>query len=450
MSTVATVYSESNLMGSSPKRWQIVVIEGPDMGRAAAITSKALLVGKAPGSGLELRDDRVSDRHLEVGLKDGEVVVKDLESTNGTWFEGARFSSGIVRAGTTLRLGRTFVRIQSEAEALSVTPSQARSFGELVGESLAMREVFAVLELVAGSNVTILLEGETGTGKELAARSIHGASPRRRSPFVAIDCGALPETLLESELFGHVRGAFTGASQGHKGAFVRANGGTLFLDELGSISENVQARLLRVIEERKVRPVGAESETDVDVRIVAASRVSLESQVAAGLFRPDLYYRLAVVKVSLPALRNRREDLKPMVEELCRRCGMDPGPIAGPNFDRLLTHGWPGNGRELRNVIDRAIALSPRATTFRDLRVSVPSSTTSENPLPLRCDLPFAEAKELLLHDFEGRYLRELFERCDRNISETSRVTGIDRKHLKQLLRRHSLLAVGETDRDDD
>src|SRR6185295_8487054 len=235
--------------------------------------------------------------------QEARFVVRDLGSTNGTWFEGSQLAEDaelVVPAGSTLLVGRSALRIEPEAQPLDVPPSQARRFGELVGESLAMREVFAVLERVAPSTATVLVEGETGTGKELVARAIHDASPRRQRPFVAVDCGALPENLLESELFGHVRGAFTGAATARAGMIVRADGGTLFLDEIGRIPPTVQARLLRVLEERVVRPLGGDTERAIDVRVIAASRDDLDAEVAAGRFRADLMYRLAVVRIALP------------------------------------------------------------------------------------------------------------------------------------------------------
>ena len=286
----------------------------------------------------------------------------------------------------------------------------------------------------------MLLEGETGTGKELAARAIHERSTRRGGPFVAIDCGALPETLLESELFGHVRGAFTGAAQSRAGAFQRAHGGTIFLDELGSIPPAVQARLLRVLEERVVRPVGADQEKRVDVRVLAASPIDLTTRVAEGAFRPDLFYRLSVVRVVLPALRARREDLSVLVTELMRRRGLTAGRMAGANLDRLNAHTWPGNLRELRNVIDRAIALSPGAQSFAELRVHITPQAADE-ALTVRTDLPFTEAKAAVLQTFELRYLRDVLQRCEGNISAAARQSGLDRKHLRTLLRKYGLVA---------
>jgi len=305
-----------------------------------------------------------------------------------------------------------------------------------------MREVFAVLGLAAASDVTVLVEGETGTGKELCARALHDASPRAKGPFVAVDCGALPATLVDSTLFGHVSGAFTGAQGKRDGAFVRAHGGTIFLDELGAVSLDVQAKLLRVLEERRVRPLGGDTERPVDVRVVAASGRALVGAVAEGSFRADLFYRLSVVHIALPALRQRREDIAPMARAILERRGFDPGPILGANLDRLTAHDWPGNVRELRNVLERALALTPGAERFEDLRVDVRSfgASAHEHAVPVRTDLPFSEAKALVLEDFERRYLADVLARCAGNISQAAREADVDRKHLRNLLRRHGLI----------
>jgi len=439
-STVATVHAEAPFARDRSPRCQLVVIEGPDMGRAATIGEAEVTVGTDQGCDLVLHDERVSRRHLVVRAERGAFLVRDLESRNGTLYQGSALTEALVPAGATLKLGHSFVRVQPQPEALEIAPSQSRRFGEMVAQSLAMREVFAVLELAARSQVTVLLEGETGTGKELAARGVHEASERRGGPFVAIDCGALPESLLESELFGHVRGAFTGATGDHKGAFQRAQGGTIFLDELDSVPLAVQARLLRVVEERRVRPVGGEQERELDVRIIGATRAHLPTRVAEGAFRPDLHYRLSVVRVMLPPLRQRREDIGLILDELLRRRGIDEAAVGGANLDRMLAHDWPGNVRELRNVIDRALALSPGAQSFGELRLGLSAAAAGDDPLAVRTDLTFAEAKQLVLEAFEQRYLRDVLERCGGNISATSRESGIDRKHLKTLLRRHGLV----------
>jgi DNA-binding NtrC family response regulator len=414
-----------------------VVVEGPDQGRAVKINAR-IVVGSGADSDLQLSDGRVSEQHLSLEPTASGFQLEDLGSTNGVIYEGSAVGSATLSIGATLKIGHSFLRIQPTSSPLEVEPSQACRFGELVGESLIMRELFAVLELASQSEATVLIEGETGTGKELAARALHEASERRKGPFVVVDCGALPENLLESELFGHMRGAFTGATDRRQGAFAKADKGTIFLDELGRISPAVQARLLRVIEERQLKPVGSDDSRAIDVRILGASRHDLDLEVADGSFRADLFYRLSVLRVKMPPLRSRREDIPSIVKAMCDSRGFVPGPIAGPNLDRLTTQAWPGNVRELRNVIDRALALSPGANDFSELRI--PGGTEAENEgLSVRSDLPYSEAKDALLHAFERSYLADAFARNESNIAQTARAIGLDRKHLATLLKKHGL-----------
>jgi len=430
----------------APLRCQLVVLEGKEAGRAVALDVPRV-VGTAGDVDLRLSDERVSSRHLQLTpLPSGRFLATDLGSSNGTFFEGSRVQALEVSAGASFKLGRTVLRVEPQPRRLELRPSQSRRFGELVAESLAMREIFAVLELAAQGDATVLVTGETGTGKELVARALHDASPRRKAPFVAVDCGALPESLLDSELFGHVKGAFTGAHGDRKGAFLRADGGTLFLDELGRVSPAVQAKLLRVLEERRVKPVGADLEKPVDVRVVAATPTDLTASIAAGTFRPDLYYRLSVLALELPPLRSRREDLALIVAELLRRRGLEPDAIDGESLDRLKSHRWPGNVRELRNVIDRALVLSPGARRFSELRLSLEAQVSTSEAPGIRTELPYKEAKEVLLENFERTYLRELMARHRDNLSAAARDAGVDRKHWRTLLKKHGLFDGPEED----
>lgn len=418
-------------------RCQLVVVEGPDMGRAAVLGPEPVVVGSGRDCELVLRDAGVSRRHTRVTVDGDGFRVEDLGSTNGTHFEGARVTNARVGPGATLQLGRTSLRVQPESHELHLQPSQSTRFGELVGVSLVMREVFAVLELAAGSDVTVLIEGETGTGKELAARAVHEASARRRGPFVAVDCGALLAGLVESELLGHVKGAFTGAMQAREGAFAWADGGTLFLDELDALPLDLQPRLLRALETRRVRPVGGDAEQEVDVRVMAAAQRDLAGAVARGAMRPDLYYRLSVVRVSLPPLRARRVDIEPILRALLLQRGLLADGLGGPGLARLTAHDWPGNVRELRNAVDRAVALAPGARGFADLKWAVSGDKSEGDELEVRADVPFAEAKQTMFEAFERRYLRDLWSRVDGNLSAAARAAGVDRKHLRSLLRKH-------------
>jgi transcriptional regulator with GAF, ATPase, and Fis domain len=414
------------------------------MGRAVALRGVAVTIGSDPTCDLVLADPRVSRRHLEIRPSEhGGFVVRDLGSKNGTLFQGVAILEATVGPGATLKLGNTFLRIQPEPHGLDLPPSERRRFGELVGESLAMRELFTILEYAADGEVNVLLEGETGTGKELCARAIHEHGARRKGPLVVLDCGALPESLVESELFGHVKGAFTGAMAARQGAFVRADGGTLFLDEVDSLPLALQPRLLRALEARRVRPVGGDQEVEVDVRVIAACQRDLATAVASGEFRPDLLYRLSVLRVVLPPLRARREDLAPTIRELLARRGWKDGDlgISGPNLERLIAYAWPGNVRELRNLLDRALALSPKARSFAELRFSLPGDPVGEREdFDYHGELPYAEAKQRLLDAFEARYLEDLIARNDGNISAAAREAELDRKHLRTLLRKHGLV----------
>ena len=446
--TIATSYGAeiARLAALVELDCHVAVVEGPSMGAACAIGSRPIVIGAAPGCDIRLEDDRVSARHAEV-FRDGPAFrVRDLGSTNGILYEGALMRELELPLGGTFTIGHTPLRLQPTPRLSALAPATADRFGELVGQSLIMRELFALLELSAASDVTLLVEGETGTGKELVARSVHAESGRRKAPFVAIDCGALPETLLESALFGHVKGAFTGADQARQGAFVQAHGGTLFLDEVTNLSLAAQARLLRVLENRQVRAVGSDREHAVDVRVVAAANADIDALVRAGRFRADLFYRLAVVRVRLPSLKARREDIPLLVGTMLAQRGLEPQPIGGPELEWLLAHGWPGNVRELRNAVERAIALSPGARRFSELRwaflpsAAAPPTAEGARPAPsVQTEAPFAAARNAVLDGFERTYLAALVQRYPDNLSAMARAAHLDRKTLRALLAKHHL-----------
>ena len=316
-------------------------------------------------------------------------------------------------------------------------------FGHMVGQSQAMRALFGLLRRASASDATVLIEGETGTGKEVSALAIHEESARNKGPFVVVDCGAIPSQLLESELFGYERGAFTGAVAPRTGAFEAANGGTIFLDEIGELNLDLQPKILRALESRKVKRVGSNIYSPIDVRVIAATNRSLREEVAGKRFRSDLYYRLAVLQIKLPPLRDRKSDLPALVDDVIQQLGLAQSEVAAllrspPFIDQLAAYHWPGNVRQLRNYLERRVALgdavpAPGAETFPP-----PTNNKAEEPI-IDLDQPLKTAREEWNSVFEARYLAALLSRHDNNVSAAARAAGINRVHLHRLLRKYGL-----------
>ena len=423
------------------------VVEGPDEGRAVHANDERLALGTANGNDLVLGDDTVSRFHALVRRTDDGILVQDQRSTNGTWVGGARLGTAIVAPGTVLQLGRTRVRV-AEGRELDVELHGSEELGPLRGRSPAMRRVMAWVQRAAATEAPVLLIGESGTGKEIAARAIHACGPRAGRPFVTVDCGALTPTLVASELFGHEKGAFTGADRQHAGAFEQADGGTLFLDEIGELPRELQASLLGALERRAFRRVGGRSEVRVDVRVIAATHRDLRSEVNGGAFRLDLYYRLAVLQLELPALRDRIEDVPMLLEHFLREHGYR-GEVAAlfpeSAMRSLREHRWPGNVRELRNVAQATLALG-----FQSVLDGAPGTLgvpcreagggePTQLPIGPLLAMPFKEARQLALGAFETRYLEHLLERSGGNVSQAARDAELDRSYLFSLLRRAGL-----------
>jgi DNA-binding NtrC family response regulator len=430
-------------------------VEGANAGQTWRVDRDVIRIGARADNDVVLRDPTVSRLHAEIVRGHEGTILRDLGSTNGTFVGPVRVKEVYLAPDTRFRCGKTELVYQPQDEVIDVSPSDADSFEGLVGRSIAMREVFGILERVAPTDLTVMVTGETGTGKELVSRALHHRSARKGGPLVVFDCGAAPETLVESELFGHERGAFTGAVASREGLFEAANGGTIFIDEIGELPLELQPKLLRVLEQREVRRVGSARTRTVDVRVVAATNRNLRDEVAAGRFREDLYYRLAVVEVRLPAVRERREDLPILIEHLLRRAehntrvrGVSPDVRA--LFD---AYHWPGNVRELANVIERAIPFcdGPQITlqalpeALRGARPSVPvasvaptGSTRLDVPDNVAA-MPLKDAKDLLIEAFERQYLVDLMERHDANVSRAARTADMDRKSITRLLKKHQI-----------
>jgi DNA-binding NtrC family response regulator len=419
--------------------FRLRVIAGPDEGATLVAKRPRVMVGTHPSCDLILADPTVSRFHLEIGrAPDGRVSVRDLDSTNGTTVDGVAVTGAFLAPGAVLGAGGSRVRFERADDAVKVPTSTRTRFGVMVGAAPAMARLFALLERAAASDATVLLEGETGTGKEAAAESIHRESARSGGPFVVVDCGAIPPDLLESELFGHERGAFTGAVAAREGAFEAASGGTLFLDEIGELGAELQPKLLRALEKREVKRVGRSRYAPVDVRVVAATNRNLRVEVNAGRFRSDLYYRLAVLEVRLPPLRERLEDLPLLVERLLEGLGAAGAGRAAaglrtPAFlAELARHAWPGNVRELRNYLERCVALEAAAPI--EPGVQGPGAAPEVD-----LSRPLREAREAWLRPFERRYLEGLLARHEGNITAAARAAGVDRITFYRLLWRHGL-----------
>ncbi|NBD11257.1 MULTISPECIES: sigma 54-interacting transcriptional regulator [Corallococcus] len=430
-------------MRTARVRVRLVVLSGPDAGHGYPLTPGRYRVGADPGSDIVVADRAVSRSHLLLDVREDSVQAVDVGSRNGSFCEGMRFTTLEVRPGAVLTLGTTELKLVPEGEKAHTLPlSNRERFGNLVGSSRRMREVFTLLERVAQGESDVLIQGETGTGKELCAEALHTHGGRSKGPFVIVDLAGVAPQLLESELFGHVKGAFTGAQADRAGAFERAHGGTLFLDEVGELPLEVQPRLLRALERRQVKRVGANDYRSVNVRVVAATHQDLEGAVKAGRFRGDLFHRLAVLRATLPPLRERPEDIPLLIDTVLERMGKPPSALSDQTRALLAQYPWPGNVRELRNVVDRVVSLGESA--LPDLPDTPPPRAPPQDLGPedtqsLAADLPFKEAKERLIEGFERDYLKTLLERCGGNVSKASREAGIDRVYLRKLLRKHGL-----------
>ncbi len=404
---------------------RVEVIDGPDRGNS--ITGGDLIsVGTARDNALVVGDFTVSRYHLELAARPGGIAVTDLGSTNGTYIGGIRIERAVVPPGTPVTLGGTTIRFDDAVKHSMPAPDVAMVHG-MIARSPQMLRLFADIERIASSATSVLIVGESGTGKERVAEALHAHSGRVKEPLVTIDCGALASSLIASELFGHERGAFTGADRPHIGAFERTGAGTVFLDEIGELPAADQASLLGVLERRRIRRVGGTQEVDVHARVIAATNRDLRAEVNNGRFRHDLYHRLAVVVLRLPPLRERREDILPLIRHFARELGAaDPvETIFGVDvLQRWERHPWPGNIRELRNAVEAALLVGP----------SYEPVPVSETGLPA-----YKDARANVLRDFEREYLERLLAVAGNNVSQAARTASMDRSHLIDLLTKHGL-----------
>ena len=408
----------------------------PD-GTEVAIDVDPVVVGRDEGAQIRLSDPEVSAVHCELRAVNEGVLVRDLGSTNGTFVGPIRMHEGVVTTKSEVLVGQTKITIEPTGKQ-RVDVGYADRFGDLVGSSPKMRRVFSVLEKVAKTPLSILILGETGTGKEVVAKSVHLSSERKDKPFVVLDCGSIPASLAESILFGHEKGSFTGATERKKGALAEADGGTLFLDELGELPIDLQPKLLRALAERQVKRVGGSAYEPFDVRVLAATRRDLAAEMNAGRFRSDLYFRIAQVRVELPPLRERLGDLPALVEEVCKRVGKPDAAttVLGWIEQRLGSYDWPGNVRELVNVAQVAATLADTPDAIDDVLTLARDSVADE---PQRSQTAFAEAKRGAIATFEREYFTQLARGAKGNVSEMARQSGMERHHVRAYLRKYGI-----------
>jgi two-component system, NtrC family, response regulator HydG len=412
--------------------YTLIVESGADAGLTESIGASYLrmLVGKSPTCHIRLTDREVSRRHLAFERTLRGLRVSDLGSTNGTFVNGVRIESAYLEGGERLQIGATTLRVE-RGETVRADPPPRQAFGRVIGSSPQMRELYELCDRVAAVELPVLIEGETGTGKEVLAESIHEASPRAAGPFIVFDCTAVPPNLAESELFGHERGAFTGAVATRPGVFEQADGGTLFIDEIGELEISLQPKLLRAIERSEVRRVGGSRWLRVDVRILSATRRDMDEEVQCGRFRDDLFFRLAVARLELPPLRARAGDVLVLLRHFWAEFG-GKGAVPYDVSQRFERHTWPGNVRELRNAVVHQIALGD--ASFERQRLPAQNADALETVLAE--DLPYPRARDLIHAEFERRYLERVLANHGGSVAKAAAAAGIARRYFNRILAR--------------
>ncbi len=426
---------------------KLVAVSGRSAGRAFAVVRASATVGRHPTNDFVVDDPRVSGVHLELTRVQGRVRARDVGSTNGTWLGPHKVTDVELAMGGELTIGDTLLRLEVDENVAVPPPNERESFGEFVGRSPAMRELFATLERISPKDLAVLIQGETGTGKEEVARAIHAASPRASGPFVVIDATALPEALAEAMLFGQEKDDAAASSETRIGLFESAQRGTVLLDGVGELSAALQAKILRVLERREIVRVGGQTPVPIDVRVLSSTSRDLRNAIDKGNFREDLYFRLAQVRVFVPPLRQRKEDLPIVCAKLLARAGAEM-MIDVEALDHLTSLPWPGNVRELENALLRAAAVA-REGVIRRQDVAGEGEGfrgTAGERTPLDLSGTFAQAKERAIERFEKAYLALMMKRCQGNLSAASRQADVARHHLRDLLKKRGLYGVSLDD----
>jgi transcriptional regulator with GAF, ATPase, and Fis domain len=417
-------------------------LAGGAAGETRAFDGDVCRIGSHASNDFVLQDPTISRFHCRITREGDCWRITDAGSTNGTRVNGVKVQGAELEDEATLTLGDTILRVRGSSRG-HMSAGTPRAFGAILGASAVMQRLFDVLERVAASDIDTLIFGESGTGKELVATELVQRSARAEGPVVVVDCGSISPSLVESELFGHVRGAFTGADRDREGAFEAADGGTVFLDEIGELPLELQPKLLRALEAREVRRVGQTRAKRVDVRVLAATNRDLEREVNRGRFREDLYYRLEKVSVRIPPLRDRIEDIPILAKNFAAAAGQrDVGRLFSPNvLLEMQRYDWPGNVRELKNYVERSIVLESAAPPTRRASGTMPmvrGDAPSDEPRG-DSDVPFRVAKEAAIASFEKSYLGPLLEQCNGNVSRAARLAKMDRMYLHHLAQKYGL-----------
>lgn len=422
----------------------VAVTDGVDRGKTLRFDASSptrVLVGQSAACQLRLQDREVSRRHAALEVVSGGIRLTDLESTNGTWVDRVRIYDALLEGGEMIRMGSTILQIDIDASRRRNAVPISEHFGSVLGRSLEMRRLYPLCAKIAAANVPVIIEGETGTGKEAMAAALHAEGPRAARPFVVFDCTTAPPALLESEVFGHERGAFTGAVSHRVGVFEQAHGGTLLIDEIGDLDISLQSKLLRAIERGEIRRVGGDRWIKVDVRVIAATRRDLDREVAAGRFRDDLFHRLAVARIELPPLRRRRGDVALIAESLWEEMGGPRGGIPRAVISRWEEEAWPGNVRELRNAVARQLALGDiSADDFVDEEYPPLSSgrggaraTDDVIAKILDSRTPFVESRTKLVAEFERLYVDRVLKDSEGDLTKAARASGVGQRYFQML-----------------
>jgi two-component system, NtrC family, response regulator HydG len=442
----ATILSDGTPRAESDSdeiTFEIRVLKGVDAGKTLLLDATlpaCALVGTSPTCDLRLTDREVSRRHASLEIVGRRLRLLDLDSTNGTFVDRIAVVGAYLDGGELMRVGSTTLGIvRGPLRAPPPVPATS-SFGRVLGASLEMRRLYPLCERLAMSSVPVIIEGETGTGKEVLAESLHEHGPRAAGPFVVFDCTAVAPNLVESELFGHERGAFTGAVGARKGVFEQAHGGTLLIDEIGDLDPSLQPKLLRALERSEVRRVGGDRAIRVDVRVLSATRRDLDREVQLGRFRDDLFHRLAVARIELPPLRKRSGDVPLLAHHFAGPTNGGTAVLPPEILIRWEKHNWPGNVRELRNAVARHVALGDLATAppgddpagdSPTPRVEIAGGDVVDRVLAM--DLPLVMAREKIVDDFERRYIAHVLARHGGNVSRAAEASGVARRHFQRL-----------------